>query len=226
MGDGFQALAWVGILIFGLSVCVALRKAGLPATHVRDLLHVGAGCWVFGWPWWRSGVAPVGITLVAALALLLVPVLAARVSLFAAFQQSVSGGDERWNGLVLYALSFALMTWLAWRSSPFPAAAALLALALGDGIGGAVGRRFGRHFFAVPGGKRKSFEGAAAVAIAAAAGAWIASFYFGAGSKPAVIIGIGVVAAIAEALAPRSSDNLLVPAVVFLFASAVHRCST
>ncbi len=223
MSDGCQALLWTTFLISGVFFCVVLRKAGVAATYLRDLLHVGAGSWVFGFPYWHSAAVPVAITVVATVALFLLPLLAPRAAFLRRIEQSVSSADERWSGLVLYALSFVAMTFFAFRSSPFPAAAALLALALGDGIGGAVGRRFGRHFFAAPAGKRKSFEGAAGVAIAAGFGAWLASTYFAAGATAAVLIGIGAVASLAEAAAPRASDNLLVPAAVFLFASAVHQ---
>lgn len=222
MSDASQALLWTFILIFGVLFCVVLRKAGVATTYVRDLLHVSAVSWVFGLPYWHSAEVPVAITVIATVALFMVPLLAPKAPFLRRIEQSVSGADERWSGLVLYALSFAVMTFFAFRSFLFPAAAALLALALGDGIGGVVGRRFGRHFFTAPGGKRKSLEGAAAVAIAAAFGAWLASTYFAAGASAAVLIGIGAVASLAEAAAPRASDNLLVPAAVFLFASAVQ----
>ena len=217
MADGLQTALWSAILISGLLICVGLRKAGLATTYVRDLLHVGAGAWVFGWPFWHSAIAPVCITAAATFFLLIIPTLARRVTLFARLEQAVSGGGERWSGLVLYAISFALMTWLSWRSSQFPAAAALLALALGDGIGGAVGRRCGRHFFTAPGGKRKSIEGSAAVAIAAAVGAWLGAAYFGVAASIWLLIGIGLVACAAEGWAPRASDNILIPAAVWLF---------
>lgn len=223
MSDATQALLWTSILIFGVLFCVVLRQAGVPTTYVRDVLHVGAGSWVFGLPHWHSAVLPVAISAAATVALFFVPLLAPRAPFLRKIEQSVSGADERWSGLVLYALSFAAMTFFAFRSRPFPAAAALLALALGDGMGGAVGRRFGRHFFTAPGGKRKSFEGTLAVAIAAGFGAWLGSTYFAAGASAAVLIGIGAVASLAEAAAPRASDNVLVPAAVFLFASAAHQ---
>jgi dolichol kinase len=218
MADGFQAALWVALLAIALLGCIALRAMGLATTYVRDLLHVGAGAWVFGWPFWHSGAAPIAITLGASLGLLVVRPLSTRFRWLAGFQRSVSDEDERFGGLTFYALSFAAMTWLAFHSHPFPAAAALLALALGDGIGGAIGRRFGLHFFAVPGGKSKSLEGSAIVAIAAAVGGWVASAYFGAATNPLAWIGIGLVASAAEALAPRGSDNLLLPGAVYLFA--------
>jgi dolichol kinase len=95
------------------------------------------------------------------------------------------------------------------------AAGALLALALGDGVGGAVGRRFGRRVLRVPFGKPKSWEGAAAVTAFAAAGVWLALRWYGAPAGVVLVAGAGVVAGIAEALAPRATDNLLVPAAVF-----------
>jgi dolichol kinase len=113
------------------------------------------------------------------------------------------------------------MTWLAWHSSAFAAATALLGLALGDGMGGVVGRRFGRHLYAFAGGKRKSVEGSAAVAVGAAIGAWIASAYFGASASAPMLIGIGLVASAAEAASPRASDNAILPAAVWLFARAI-----
>jgi len=36
-----------------------------------------------------------------------------------------------------------------------------------------------------------------------------------------VLIGIGVVASVAEALSPRTSDNVVVPAAVYLYANAL-----
>lgn len=218
MADGLQAALWVACLVAALLGCVGLRAMGLATTYVRDLLHVGAGAWVFGWPFWHSEAAPIAITVATSLGLLIVQPLSSRFGVLADFQRSVSDEDERFGGLTFYALSFAAMTWLAFHFHPFPAAAALLALALGDGVGGAIGRRFGRHFFAVGGGKSKSVEGSAVVAIAAALGGWVASAYFGAAVHPLAWAGIGLVASAAEALAPRGSDNLLLPGAVYLFA--------
>ena len=36
-----------------------------------------------------------------------------------------------------------------------------------------------------------------------------------------MLIGIGAVASVAEAAAPRASDNLVVPAAVYLYATAL-----
>jgi phytol kinase len=219
VSDTGQAAIWAAILAGGLVICILLHKAGVPMTHVRDLLHVGAGSWVFGWPFWHAPWLPLGIAVAAVVLVALVPILAPRIPFLKQLQESVSNAEERWGGLTLYALAFALMTWLAWRRGMFPAAAALLALAIGDGLGGAIGVRFGRHFFRA-GGKRKSLEGSLAVALGAGLGVWMAGIYFGAPPKLEVALGAALVASASEALAPRATDNLSVPMAVWLFVYA------
>lgn len=221
MSEAAQAALWLGVLTLGLLFCVLIHRLGVPNTYVRDLLHVGAGIWPLGWPFWHRAAVPISIALGATAGLLLVPTLAPRFRLLARLQQSVSGRDERWSGLVLYAASFAVMTWAGLRGNPFPAAAALFALALGDGIGGAIGRRFGRHFFNAPGGKRKSVEGSAAVAALSLVGAVLAAQYFRVQVSAVALVLLGLVAAIAEAASPQATDNALVPASVWAVASAI-----
>src|SRR5258707_8763730 len=145
----------------GLAGCVQLRRWGVPTTYVRDLLHVGAGVWVLGWPFWHHWITPVAITAGAALLIAMGPSLARRIPAAASFRDSVSDADERWMGLVFYTLAFAFLTAAGMCLERYSAAAALWALCLGDGVGGAFGRRLGRHSFSVPGGKRKSLEGSA-----------------------------------------------------------------
>src|SRR5260370_8982341 len=175
MADGFQAALWVALLAIALLGCIGLRAMGFATTYIRDLLHVGAGAWVFGWPFGHSGTAQIAIPLAASLGLLVVQPLSTRFRLLAGFQRSVSDEDERFGGLTFYALSFAAMTWLAFHFHPFPAAAALLALALGDGIGGGIRRAVGRHLFPAPGRKSESFEGPAVVPFSAPLGPAVAS---------------------------------------------------
>lgn len=212
MSDLAQVLVWLGILAFGVGFCLLIRRAGVPTTYVRDFLHVGAGLWPFGWPFWHSAWVPCAI----AIAVAAVTALAPRLKPLARFQGVVSGGDERWSGLVLYGFSFAALTVIGFQVRQFPAAAALMALSLGDGIGGVVGRRFGRHHFSVPGAKRKSIEGSLAVAAAAGLAVFIASAWYGAGAGALTILLAGLVAALAEAAAPRATDNVLVPLAVWL----------
>lgn len=217
MTDGWLAIAWAGVLVAGVAACVGLRRAGMPMTYVQNVLHVGAGLWPLGWSSWEGGAAPCAIAASGALALVAVPAAARWSSVARGVRDAVSGGDERFGGVALYAVSAAIFTAVAmsWKAAAPAAAGALLALALGDGIGGVVGRRFGRHPLRVPFGKPKSWEGAAAVTAFAALGAWIALRWYGAGPGPLVILGAGVIAGVAEALSPRATDNLVVPAAVF-----------
>ncbi len=116
---------------------------------------------------------------------------------------------------MLYTLSFCAFTAVGFLHRPFPAAAALLALALGDGIGGAVGLRFGRHRFRLPGAKPKSLEGTLAVALMAGVGISLAARCFHAPLSPGLLVASALLAAAVEAISPRASDNLLLPAAVW-----------
>ena len=220
MTDLALAAGWLGVLALGLGGCVALRALGVAATYVRDLLHIGTGIWVLGWPLWHAPTLPVAIVVATATAVALVPTLAPHQRWLARVEHSVTGDDEHWRGLQLYTLAYALLTTAAvWR--PLPAAAALLALSLGDGLGGAVGRRFGRHPFQAPGGKPKSVEGSLVVALGATAGVLVAAWRVGVPVGPATAVGLGVVAAVAEALAPRGTDNVILPGAVWATALLV-----
>ncbi len=215
MSDPALAVAWLCVLSAGIGFCLLLHRLGLRATYVRDVLHIGTGVWVLGWPWWRGFAAP---ALVLGLALFVTAALPAlsRQSRWAAWVvDSLTSGDERWDGLVLYVVAYATLTAVGLVDGAFAAGAALLALSLGDGIGGVVGRRFGRHRYRVPGGKDKSVEGTLVVMLAAAAGIALAGWRFGAHPGVAHVAGLAAIAAAAEALAPRGSDNVVVPAAVW-----------
>jgi dolichol kinase len=144
-----------------------------------------------------------------------VPLLARRSRLAARIHGALAGGDERWDGVALYTVAFAAFTLSGLRGAPLAAGGALLALCLGDGLGGAVGRRFGRVRFRVPGGKRKSLEGSLTVAAGAVLGALVAGWRFGAPVDVGSALAVGGIAAVAEGLSPRGSDNLLLPAAAW-----------
>jgi dolichol kinase len=225
MSDALQAVSWSIVLAGGIGACVGLRAIGVRRTHVRDVLHVGAGVWVLGWKAWRSPVAPIAITLAAALAVSLLPRLARRRPALARVVSAVSDDDERWSGIVLYVASFAGLTAFALLVAPFPAAAGLLALALGDGLGGFVGRRFGAHRYTIGGAKPKSLEGSFTVFAASVLAIAAASLWCGAPVSAVSVVAAGLIAAGVEAAAPRGTDNVLVPAAVCSFLAVLGRPS-
>ncbi|MGZ6124616.1 MAG: hypothetical protein ACXWLR_06625 [Myxococcales bacterium] len=212
--------AWLGLLAVAGAFCVSARRAGVELTYLRDLVHVGAGLWVLGWPFWRGPLAPIGLGIAGAAATFAIPPLAARAAVLGRFRDSISDATERWSGVRLYGVSFAAGTVLAFVIAPLPAAAALLSLALGDGLGGLIGRRHGRHPFTAPGAKRKTIEGTAAVAVFSAAGVTLAMLRFGAPVAPWPVAGGAAAAALAEAFAPEGTDNVLLPASVWLVLTA------
>ncbi|MCK6547588.1 hypothetical protein L6R52_17190 [Myxococcota bacterium] len=220
MSDVVLFVSWLGVLVGGLGLGVWLKRRGVATTYVRDLVHVGVSVWVLGWPSWSGVLAPASMTLGALAAVSLIPVLSDRSSVAASIHRSLAGGDERWTGIVLYVASFAALTPIGVSSIlggvlRVPAAAALLALAWGDGIGGLVGRRFGRTHYRVPGAKTKSVEGTFAVAIFSGAAVWFAGVWLGAPVAVSTTVIAAVIAALVEAIAPRASDNVLLPMAVF-----------
>ena len=221
MSDLALAGGWLVVLAVGLGACVVAHALGLASTYVRDALHVGAGIWIVGWPWWHGGALPIAIVASVAIATFALPLVASHVELAARLVRSVTNGDERWTGLVHYTLAYAVLTAVGFAGAPFPAAAALLSLSLGDGIGGLAGRALGRHHYRAPGGKQKSLEGSVVVALGAMLGIAFAAHLFAASISLPRIIVLGVVAAGVEALSPRGTDNLLVPAVVWTAAFLV-----
>jgi phytol kinase len=216
--DPLLALLWVAVLVLGGGAVVLAHLLGLAPTHARDALHVGAGVWVLGWPWWNGVAAPLAIVAAAVVAVGLVPTAAGRVPAVDRFRRSVAEGDEQLLGLILYTVSFALMTGLGLAHRPFPAAAALMALALGDGLGGLLGRRLGRRFYSTGIVKPKTFEGSGAVAVFTAVGVLVSAALFDVeiGARPVLVLAL--VAASAEGLAPRGTDNIAVPAAVWAVA--------
>lgn len=221
MNDWTLAAIAIAVLCAGIGSCVLLHRLGVASTYTRDVLHIGTGVWVLGWPLWSGLTAPLSIVIGAAVATALVPIVARTSRTAARVQRTFASGDELWTGLVLYTTAYAALTWIGLSGQPFAAGAGLLALSLGDGIGGAVGRRFGKHHFTVPGGKTKSFEGSAAVAVAAALAVLVAAWRFDVVIGAPKVAGLGVAAAVAEALSPRGTDNVIVPATVWGLAEAV-----
>lgn len=108
-------------------------------------------------------------------------------------------------------LAYAAFTTAGLLGDPFPAGAGLLALSLGDGLGGLAGRQGGRAGYSPPWGRRKTWLGSAVVAAMAALAVAIAAAWFGRSPGPGPVAAGALAAALAEGLSPPSADNLTVP---------------
>ncbi len=228
MKDLYLTLLWAGVLCGGALFCVFVRRRGLRTTYVRDLLHIGTGLWVFGLPFWEKPTAPTLIVAMAFVAVLVLPVLKRRVPFLDSFYGSVSDGEERWSGIVVYVFSFALFTALGFLLDRlFAASCAMGSLAVGDGLGGLLGSGLGKRRYRVPWAKEKSYLGSLMVAAGSLAAILIMACWFRfAADVPLVFrwahfVGSAALASLAEALSPRASDNFFLPAAVFAYLSLV-----
>jgi dolichol kinase len=187
----------------------------------RKIIHIGAGLWIWGllyfFEHWYFGIIPFGTFIV-------LNYVFYRQQTFKAMDT-----EESTPGTVYFAISITIMLVWLWRTGggldrvPI-AAAALMAMTLGDAFANIVGRRWGKHTYTVWGHTR-SWEGTAAMAVTGLAGIVLTlAFLPGSALSPNSIplSGIGVVivslagtaaAAISEALSPKGTDNLSVPLV-------------
>lgn len=143
-----------------------------------------------------------GIALVVETGRRLSPAVAAR---FRAWTGPLLRPEEAAGGLAGATWLFAAFTAVAWGTTAPVAVAAMWAVAAGDGAAAVVGRTLGR----TPLVASKTLEGALAMALMTAAGAWgLARWPLG----PSAVLGL--VAAAAELPARPLNDNLRVAAAV------------
>jgi dolichol kinase len=218
--DLWATLGWGAVLGAGLAVVVLLHRRGLPTDLCRDALHLGAGSWALSFLTFDGPAVPLALTLCAAGATALVPRLARRFRPADTLLRSVAGGQETWTGLSFYAASLAALTLLGWLDAPFPAAGAVASLAIGDGLGGFVGTRLRGPTFRLPWSKPKTVAGSLAVAAGAFAACLVAGLVYAPGAAPlgSLVARAALAAlagALAEALSPRGTDNLILPAAVW-----------
>jgi len=216
MHDLLLAGGWLLVLAAGIAGMLWAHRLGIASRHVRDLVHIGASIWVLGWPSWESPAAPIIVAALVSAATVSMPWITTKTSLTRSVVQALTSENERWAGVSWYAASYTCFTALAMLHRPAPAAAALWALSWGDGLGGTVGMSLGRHHYTPPAGKQKSIEGSGVVALVSIAAIVGANAWYAAPLDWSIAVAVGLTASIAEALSPRSIDNIVVPVVVWL----------
>ncbi len=197
-----------GYVLAVLLVADLLRRRGLAVQTTRKIVHIAVGMWVF--PalllfarerWWWAVLPPLAFAGLNALSL--------RYRIFGAIEVA-----EASLGTVYFPLSFAGLLALFWPiGRPEVAAGGLMAMTWGDAMASIVGRAYGRRGYTLW-GQRKTWLGSLAcfswtfLAVTATL-----RFLGGYTQGPALLHALvaGLVAALAEALSPRGTDNLSVP---------------
>lgn len=195
-------VAAVLALIVGGTGALARRFAWEPEV-ARKISHVAVGLAALPLPWLFAHDKPVVVLALVAcaglLALRTVPALRAR------FGCALHGITRPLIGEFAFVGGVALAFALA-HDRPAAYVAAVLTLAFGDTAAALIGRRFGRHPYAV-GHARKSFEGSCAFFAVAAV---VCALLPGAGSMTAVAA-FALATTLAEAFAGDGFDNAAIP---------------
>jgi dolichol kinase len=209
------------VYAFGLLFVVEAmgRRLGWQQRVTRKIIHIGAGMWIWGilalFDAWYIGIIPFATFIV------LNYVFYRRQSF------STMDTDESTPGTVYFSISITVLFCLLWRTGGTEdrvpvAAAATMAMTLGDAAASLVGYRWGAHPYRVLGHTR-SWEGTAAMAAVSlvaigATLAWLSGSALSPNSVPmtasqvlvTTIVGAAV-ATVAEGLSPAGTDNLSVP---------------
>ena len=209
------------IYAFGLLLIVENigKKLKWQQDFTRKIIHMGAGLWIWGilyfFDHWYYGIIPFAT---------FIPLN----YIFYRFQVFKSM-DTRSStpGTVYFAISITvLFVWL-WRTEgavdyvPF-AAAAVMAMTIGDALASIIGRKYGKVLYTILGSTR-SMEGSAVMLVAGSLAIGLTLIYLpGSALSPNSIVlpansvvlltlSGSVIATIAEALSPKGTDNLFVP---------------
>lgn len=182
----------------------------------RNLLHILAGLWGLLWLFFESQILATLLAGTAFLVLLAIGLIRPRSSLLMKLTSSFAWGEEGIWGVVLFALALTMITYILW---PFKevGTACIFALAMGDGMADAVGRRWGRLRYKLPWNKEKSFTGSLTCFFFSTIGICLAFILFKAPLNICLFLEGGLLCAFVEALSPAQTDNLFIPAVLAVF---------
>ena len=182
----------------------------------RNLLHILAGLWGLLWLFFESQILATLLAGTAFLVLLAVGLIKSRSSLLEKLTSSFAWGEEGIWGVALFALALTMITYVLW---PFKevGTACIFALALGDGMADAVGRRWGRIRYKLPWNKEKSLTGSLACFFFSTVGIYLAFALCKAPSNICLFLGGGLLCAFVEALSPAQTDNLFIAAALAVF---------
>ena len=218
-GDLFGLAGVYGYVLAVVIISWSVRKR---FSNPRKVVHVLTGGIVFFWWSFDSSFVMAGL---AALPFVLLLLLATPKSPIKALRNSplgLSSSEGHPYGLVLYAISWTVIAYFLFGDL-FAASIAIVAMSFGDGMGGAIGERFGRLRYS----PHRTVEGSIAVFSATAVSIVVlAWFYFSvigySGSTAPYLLApfalaVAGLVTLLEALTPGSVDNLVIPLVIAVF---------
>lgn len=206
-GDIFGIIITLGYVFALLKISKIVSEIYSVNTG-RKVLHVGIGCGIWVWFLYNTTLGA------------LIPPLIATITIGIApenIQNKFSTKNRLHDQLTLYCASVAILTGIFWEYPPgnpvWIGASAFLTLAWGDGLGGSIGKKFGTHNYEFPWGRQKSIEGSIGVSFGTFCAILIAQIFFSGYWPPRVLpLLVGsIVAPILEGVAPKYTDNVLVP---------------
>jgi phytol kinase len=207
---------YVGLVILLAAKWKLIRNAKM---H-RKFIHIMVGNIVF--IWWVFETSYV-MALLAAAPFIPLLILAAPHSSVKKLKESFIGnatGQGHDYGLVYYAISWTLLAFFLFDHRMI-ASIAIVAMAYGDGMGGLIGKRFGKHRIL----GTKTLEGTAAVLLATTVSSLAVMLFYqylssaGLLFTPLVLLGtallmsmiLGCIVAVIELVTPGAIDNLVIP---------------
>ena len=203
-------------LVVILVTAIACRKRWPDQQELsRKVIHIGTGA-VIPMAWWFAIPKPVAIGAAGVVTVLIA--LNHRWRWVAAMEDV----DRTSYGTVAYAGAITLLLCLFWPQRPDAICAAVLVMALGDGLAGLIGRGLNSPQWTIF-GQRKSIAGTFTMAVVSFLVLLAVGRLSGTMPSPVVLMLIGTCAVLFEQLSSAGLDNLSVPiSVGLLWQQLVH----
>lgn len=199
-------LAVSGVFLILVFAEYLARYKGVHFTLTRKLVHMLVGIFVAFWPFflsWRQ------IQMIS-LAFLIVVSLSIWLNIF----KSIHAAEKSIAGELLFAMVVGILAFIS--TSEWIFAAAMLHLALADGLATIVGLLWGEHNQYKVFGRVKSVAGSLAFFFTSIVIVAIYLIFSDAPYSTLALLGLPIMATLAENVAVSGTDNLVVPMLVAL----------
>ncbi len=207
--------AFIVLAAWSLSLLLSLVFR-VSSYTTRNLLHILAGLWGLLWLFFQSQILATALAGASFLVLLTIGLIRSRFPSLDGLTSSFAWGKEGIWGVVSFAFALTIITYFLW---PFKeiGTACIFALALGDGMADAVGRRWGRIRYKLPWNKGKTLTGSLACFSFSVVGIYLSFALFKAPLDFYLFLGGGFLCALVEAISPSQTDNLFIPLTLTIF---------